>query len=115
MIFFSKLKTLGMENYHKNNKTSSSRDALITFGLWKTWFFHSCDGILFQVWCFSRESGPGPFLLFLKAHAVPMMGKTGALPLPVLEERHSCVRSNLITFPFSLGMSKKRSDLFRTS
>ena len=51
---------------------------------------YPCDGIFLEVGRLCCEVRPGPFVLLLEAHAIPMVSQRGGLALPVLQKGHSC-------------------------
>ena len=101
--------------YHKHDDCSSRGDPLVSLARRETGFSHLYikimssiiqvktsnkpyprDGIFLEVGRLRCEVRPGPLLLLLEAHAVPMVRQRGGLPLPVLQEGHSCQKGGRI-------------------
>ena len=75
--------------YHENNEPASRSNSSHPHCLGKGWLSYSCYRVLFQIRSIGCKLWPRSLLFILKAHAVPVVGKTCRFSLPVLQECHS--------------------------
>ena len=77
------------KTHHQKDEAGASGDSLVPDGLREGGLLDTRDRVLLQVGGLGSEVRPRTFLLFLEAHAVPVVRQAGRFPLPVLQECHS--------------------------
>ena len=72
--------------HHDNNNSTASCNPLQPNFCREGWFSDTCDRVLLQVGSIGCKLRSRALIFILKAHAVPVVSKTGILPLPILQK-----------------------------